>query len=122
MSTLNRTAIQLVQFGSKTANDYYPETLHKCFIVNAPFIFPALWAVIKPFLDEKTARKVTIRGSDYKDLLLEEIDADLLPAFLGGKCTCKEFGSECMMSDIGPWQDYKLVNEPLSIKLKSGRD
>lgn len=65
----------MIQFGSKTANDYYPETLHMCYIVNAPYFFPAIWAIIKPFLDEKTARKVVIRGtSDYKELLLEKID------------------------------------------------
>ena len=86
--------------------------------MGAPYFFPALWSIIKPFLDEKTARKVIIKSDDYKDLLTEVIDEDWLPDFLGGKCTCQEFGSTCMQSGIGPWQDYTLVHEPLGIKHK----
>lgn len=75
VSTLSN-AFELIQFGTKTANDYYPETLHKCFVVNAPFVMPMIWGVVKSFLDEKTARKVTIIGSNYLKTLTEEIDPD----------------------------------------------
>ena len=118
MATLTRSALGLIQYGSKTANDYYPETLHRAYLVNCPFMFPAIWALIKPFVDEKTVRKVIIMGSDFKSVLLENVDAEILPDFLGGTCTCKEFGTNCMLSNIGPWLDYTLVNEPLGIKSK----
>jgi len=36
----------------------YPETLSICLIINAPFIFYACWAVIRPWLDPVTAAKV----------------------------------------------------------------
>lgn len=40
------------------------------FIVNAPLLFSGVWAVVKGFLDEKTRKKITIKGGSYqKDLL-----------------------------------------------------
>jgi hypothetical protein len=35
------------------------------YIVNAPFLFSGVWAVIKPWLDEKTKGKIKILGSSY---------------------------------------------------------
>lgn len=39
---------------------YYPETLYKLYIVNAPFIFASVWALIKPMLHPMTAQKIHI--------------------------------------------------------------
>lgn len=36
----------------------YPDTLHIAFVINAPFIFSACWAMICPWLDPVTAAKV----------------------------------------------------------------
>ena len=88
LATLNRKAFDLIQFGLKTANDFYPETLHRCYITGVPYVFYGIWAIIKNFLDEKTLRKVSIMGSDFTATLLEAIDADFLPDFLGGNCNC----------------------------------
>ena len=41
------------------------------FIINAPMLFSGIWAVIKPWLDEKTKNKITIIGSGYKEKLFE---------------------------------------------------
>jgi len=54
------------------------------FIVNAPFVFSALWSVVKSFIDERTAKKIQIMGSSYQKALLEAIHAKDLPDFLGG--------------------------------------
>lgn len=35
----------------------YPDTLHVALIINAPFLFSACWAIIKPWLDPVTAAK-----------------------------------------------------------------
>jgi len=34
-------------------------------------LFSGIWAVIKPWIDEKTRSKITIIGSGYKEKLLE---------------------------------------------------
>lgn len=48
------------------------------------------------------------------------IQAEILPDFLGGQCDCHEVGGNCMLSNIGPWQDYELVM-PKGIKAKNLR-
>eukprot|EP01038_Epipyxis_sp_PR26KG_P005626 gene5626-7770_t len=51
----------------------YPEVLSVAYIIDAPFIFSACWAVIKPWLDPVTAAKVNfIKRSD----LINFIDPD----------------------------------------------
>jgi hypothetical protein len=37
----------------------------KLFIINAPFYFTGIFAVIKGWLDEKTRRKINILGSNF---------------------------------------------------------
>ena len=61
-------------------------------IVNAPRGFAAIWNVMKPWIAKETAAKVSIMGSDYRARLLELVDADALPARLGGACTCEGLG------------------------------
>ena len=40
------------------------------YIINAPMLFTGVWAIVKGFLDEKTRKKITIKGGSYqKDLL-----------------------------------------------------
>ena len=58
----------------------------------------------KGFLDPRTRDKIKVKGSDYLPTLLELIDEETLPTFLGGKCD-KPFPS-----DVGPWNDYECVN------------
>lgn len=68
----------------------YPDTLGHLYIANAPFIFWAFWSMIKPLLAKSISSKVDIlKGSNYKAILLENVDEEQLPAFLGGKCECQ---------------------------------
>jgi len=68
------------------------------FVINAQWFFRGIWKVAKGFLDERTRQKVQVLGSDYLSSLLEVIDEENLPLFLGGKCTAEPF-----VSDVGPW-------------------
>jgi hypothetical protein len=60
-----------VKLAAKISQDYYPEMLARMFIVNTPFTFKALWSFVKPFLDEKTSKKISLEGSKYITKLLE---------------------------------------------------
>ncbi|KJE89190.1 hypothetical protein CAOG_00710 [Capsaspora owczarzaki ATCC 30864] len=66
----------------------YPEVVKRCFIINAPMIFPVMFNLIKPLLHEATRQKIRVLGSDYVSVLSEYIDPAVLPRFLGGTCTC----------------------------------
>jgi len=102
--------------GAKIAQDFYPETMGACFVVNAPMLFSFLWAIIKGFLDERTRAKVRIVGSNFREVLLEHVDAENLPDFLGGTCTCSHVEGGCLFSRAGPWNDYVVINRQIKHK------
>ena len=91
-------------------SDYYPEIMGNTFIVNAPTLFRGIWKVAKGFLDEKTRNKIKVLGGSYLPTLLEFVEEENLPQFLGGKCTIQ------FPSDVGPWQDYEVVDNTLRKK------
>ncbi|KAK0131849.1 SEC14-like protein 1 [Merluccius polli] len=70
----------------------YPETLGRLLILRAPRVFPVLWTLVSPFIDENTRRKFLIyAGNDYQGPggLLDYIDQEIIPDFLGGECMCE---------------------------------
>ncbi len=65
-------------------SNFYPERLGAFFIINAPWIFKSLWALVRPWLDARTQRKFHVLGSDYAARLREFISEDQLPEEYGG--------------------------------------
>jgi len=63
----------------------YPQRLETLYIINAPWFFRAIWAVISPFIDPVTAAKIKILGGDYLKHLTEAIDIEEIPLEWGGK-------------------------------------
>ncbi|CAG7898963.1 unnamed protein product [Brassica rapa] len=111
LNNFNKAAKDLLQSIQKIDSDNYPETLNRMFIINAGYGFRLVWSGVKSFLDPKTTAKIHVLSNKYQSKLLEIIDANELPEFLGGKCTCADKGG-CMRSDKGPWNDpeiFKLV-------------
>jgi len=91
-----------VMAAAAIGQDRYPEIMGKFYIINSPWAFSAVWAIIKPWLDEVTVSKIDILGSSYKDKLLAQIPAENLPKEFGGLCVC---AGGCSLSDLGPWKD-----------------
>jgi hypothetical protein len=88
---------------TEIGNIYYPEALAKTFIINSPWYFSAMWAIIKLWLDKSTKKKFSIYGSSYKKQLLEFIDEDQLPVFMGGT----RQGS--IHSWVQPWHRWQFA-------------
>ncbi|CAI9784454.1 unnamed protein product [Fraxinus pennsylvanica] len=107
LSKFSKPARYLFMEIQKIDSSYYPETLHQLFIINAGSAFRVLWKAIRAFLDPRTLAKIRVLGTDYKSSLLEVIDPSTLPIFLGGNCTCAEYGC-CLLSDKGPWNDPQI--------------
>ena len=78
----------------------------KFYIINAPWTFSAVWAIVRPWLDEVTVAKIEILGSGYQDALMKQIPKENLPREFGGTCECQSKGG-CSMSDAGPWNVKK---------------
>lgn len=91
-----------LKLASSIGQDYYPEMLGKMTVINVGFFFRAVWSLAKGFIDPKTANKINLVKGKGEAELLEIIEKDNLPKFLGGNCECNfKFG--CLGSDIGPW-------------------
>ncbi|EFP89026.2 uncharacterized protein PGTG_14867, partial [Puccinia graminis f. sp. tritici CRL 75-36-700-3] len=88
------------------SQDYYPETMGYLAIINAPKSFATIFKAVTPWLSKETISKINILGEDYKSTLLEHIDDENLPSFLGGKCQCDNQFS-CSKNDANfdrsPW-------------------
>ncbi|XP_029456254.1 SEC14-like protein 1 isoform X2 [Rhinatrema bivittatum] len=69
----------------------YPETLGRLLILRAPRVFPVLWTLVSPFIDDNTRKKFLIyAGNDYQGPggLVDYIDKEIIPDFLSGECMC----------------------------------
>jgi len=99
---MNQKTMDLIKLMSRIGTDYYPETLGTMFIINVPLVFYGVWNVVKYFLDEQTRQKIKIFGSKYRKELLEYVDEENLPDFLGGRATPANYG-ENMTKEEGPW-------------------
>ncbi|KAH7946997.1 hypothetical protein HPB52_007103 [Rhipicephalus sanguineus] len=66
--------------------DHFPECLEKCIIINAPYFFPVMWKLIKPFLTQRTTDKVEVftKAEPWKERLVGIVGAASLPVHWGG--------------------------------------
>ena len=89
MRHLWRPGIQALLRIIEIAEAHYPETLGLVLIARAPRVFPVLWTLISPFIDENTRKKFMINaGESVISELKKYMDEQYIPAFLGGTCFC----------------------------------
>jgi len=80
---------------SEAVQVHTPEIIYKLYVLNAPNIFSTIYNLIKPIVDENTQRKIHVYGDNFKEALLEEIDADQLPAYYGGTLVGPDGDPKC---------------------------
>jgi len=75
---------------------YYPETLRKFAVINAPGVFKFFWKLAKGVLNKNTIKKFEIVKKVDDTLLQGVISKDNLPIYLGGTCTsCPHVATQC---------------------------
>ena len=70
--------------------EFYPETLWRMYLVNAPWVVKSLWKIIKVWIDPETLKKIGIYGGPkvFRPAMRNDgVDPDTLPTWLGGKGT-----------------------------------
>ena len=60
ITSVNKQVYGLVKIAAQIGSDYYPEIMGNMFVVNAPYLFAGVWAMVKGFLDERTRNKIQI--------------------------------------------------------------
>eukprot|EP00939_MAST-03C_sp_MAST-3C-sp1_P005377 g5377.t1 len=69
-------------------NSYFPESLWKMYLVNAPFVFKAVWNVVSPFIHPITKAKIRIERDPAvarQKMLDDGVPLTSIPEYLGGK-------------------------------------
>mmetsp|Transcript_20721 Transcript_20721/g.57583 ORF Transcript_20721/g.57583 Transcript_20721/m.57583 type:complete len:252 (-) Transcript_20721:166-921(-) len=78
----------------------YPERMHRAYICNPPFVFRTFWALVKPFIDPATKRKIMFcTSSSSKEKFMNNMgpaNIHKLEACAGGtgnvrECDCDEY-------------------------------
>mmetsp|Transcript_12141 Transcript_12141/g.16429 ORF Transcript_12141/g.16429 Transcript_12141/m.16429 type:complete len:306 (+) Transcript_12141:39-956(+) len=70
------------------ANGFFPETMWKAFIINAPFIFRSVYTMVSPFIHPVTKEKIKILSGPSKylpEMKANGIPLDQVPENFGGK-------------------------------------
>lgn len=112
MRTISQAAARkMLQAITKVQQNQYPEIMGEMIIVNAPRAFHLAWKFACPMIDANTVSKIRGLQEDPTSRLLELIEPQMLPRFLGGQCDCSGFPGGCMASDQGPWQDPAIAAE-----------
>ena len=78
--------------------DNFPEMMGHTCIINAPSVFKAIWAFVRPMLDARTQAKVEVCPAKFAPALLRWVAPENLPEYLGGQSTAT------LLDDSGPWQ------------------
>jgi CRAL/TRIO domain len=74
---------------------HYPERLYRAYVLNPPLVFRVFWAIIRPFVDPATKRKIVFCSGD--DEVIEKFTATLSstesiePCFGGTGATVRAF-------------------------------
>mmetsp|Transcript_4012 Transcript_4012/g.5822 ORF Transcript_4012/g.5822 Transcript_4012/m.5822 type:complete len:580 (+) Transcript_4012:87-1826(+) len=84
---LSKRPMKIIKEQSAIDSLCFPETLNRMVIVNSPAFFTFTWKIIRSWIDQRTANKVSVIGTN-KDYMLkhltEIIDKSQLPTDYGG--------------------------------------
>ncbi|GFQ92530.1 retinal-binding protein [Trichonephila clavata] len=82
---------------ARAFQDNYPERIKRVFFINVSFYFSLAFNVIKTVLASAVLKKIRCYSADddWKKDLLEIIDVEVLPAFLGGNRTDPDGNPRC---------------------------
>mmetsp|Transcript_1266 Transcript_1266/g.1810 ORF Transcript_1266/g.1810 Transcript_1266/m.1810 type:complete len:330 (+) Transcript_1266:76-1065(+) len=70
----NNPSLSLIKELILCLKDHYPERMARLIILDAPFSFRSIWALVKPFIDPRTKKKVMfISGDQNKSMKLKDI-------------------------------------------------
>jgi len=86
---LNSSAIELLKTCFSIDAAYYPEALHRVYLINCPSIITFAFRLVSGVVDKRTLDKLVFCSPEETlDTLRLVIDDDKIPEHLGGSCRC----------------------------------
>ena len=85
--SLDFMALRLFRRTYEVDASCYPERVKAIYMIKAPYTFTTIWSVVKPWIDQITAKKIKIVGTNYLEVLKKDIDLDQIPIEYGGTKT-----------------------------------
>jgi len=82
-----KSKLSLIQYVIAQGSTLFGTNLQKCFLINCGWSIRLVLALIMPFLQEETKKKVVRCGSDYLKELKKSIAIDRIPKRFGGKAS-----------------------------------
>lgn len=85
--TMASVSVKVTRETAHILQDYYPERLALGILYNPPRIFESFWKVVRPFLDNKTYKKVKFVYSDdieSQKIMTDVFDKEKLESAFGG--------------------------------------
>lgn len=83
-------AVEILKKSWAIDSQYFPEGMHRMFVVNCPGMIMFAYNLFKGMIDKRTQDKVVFcNEKDTPEVLRRAIDEDCIPEFLGGKCRCE---------------------------------
>ena len=70
---------------SISASTLFPETIHKVYFINAPYVIRIAAYLMSQFVHSSTLIKIKVLGSNFIDELKKEMDINMIPPKYGGK-------------------------------------
>lgn len=124
----NKKAIEISLEFCQMFQDNYPERVKLIYHINASVYYTLIMSIMKTVLASPLLKKCLCFGTDgWQQALLKDIDADVLPAFLGGNRTDPDGNPMCytfvIHGQIIPESYYlcnsekRLINSPDAKKL-----
>lgn len=101
--TMSNMDFSQVKFLVNCFQSFYPESLGKCYIVTAPWIFWTAWKLIKPLLDPVVSSKIFFLKSEE---LVNHIDSSML-----AKCVSSSSTYEYQFSKSNSSNKNQMNNE-----------
>ena len=83
---------KLIKISIRVNQDFYPELLHKMFIINAPWLFRSVWAMAKAWVDKHTASKITMSKKIPLEKFLKIIGMYIIIIILDNDHIMEEYG------------------------------
>ncbi|GFT36114.1 retinal-binding protein [Nephila pilipes] len=81
---MDKAVLETGLLALKLLQDHFHDVAKVVYVVNAGTLFASGYKLFKPVIKEALQQRIKVLGDNWKEELLNHIDADIVPGYLGG--------------------------------------